>query len=141
MASAISFTTVVAQAKATALLTALDAGSAAIIEIYTGTIPTDADTAVGGQTKLATLTCSATAGVVSDGAPGGLLTFSSITDDSAADATGTAAWFRILTQGAGTTIMDGSISTSGADINFNSIAFTSGSAISISSLTITEPES
>ncbi len=141
MASAISFTTAVAQAKATALLDAMDAGTALIIEIYAGTIPTDADTAIGGQTKLATLTGSATGGVVSDGAPGGLLTFNAITDDSAADATATAAFFRILTQGAGTTIMDGSVSTASADINFNSVAFTSGAAISISSLTITEPES
>lgn len=135
------FTTAVAQAIATAYLTALDAGSAAIITIYTTDMPTDADTAIGAQTLLATLTCSATSGVVSDGAPGGLLTFSSITGDSSADATGTADWARFLTQAAGTTIMDCEVGTSGSDINFNTVSFTSGSAVDITALTITFPES
>jgi len=140
MANNPQFTNAVAQDIATAYLDAQDAGTACIITIYTGSQPTDADTAIGAQTLLATLTCSATSGTVSDGAPGGLLTFAAITDDSSADATGTAAWCRLLTQAAGTTIADYEIGTSGADINFNSVAFTSGSAISISSLTITFPE-
>ena len=140
MASNPQITNAVAQAIATAYLDAQDAGTAAIITIYTGTQPTDADTAIGAQTLLATLTASGTSGVVSDGAPGGLLTWNSITDDSSADATGTAAWCRILTQAAGTTICDLGIGTSGSDINFNTVEFTSGSTISITSLTQTFPE-
>ena len=140
MANNPTYTNAVAQAMITAYLTALDAGSAGIIEIYDGAKPTDADTAIGAQTKLATLTCSATAGVVSDGAPGGLLTFNAISDDAAADATGTAAWFRILTQAGGTVIQDGTVGTSGADINFSTVAFVALAVISISSLTLTQPE-
>jgi hypothetical protein len=120
-----------------ALKTAIDAGTAAIITIYTGSQPTDADTAIGAQTLLATLTMDATAfGAVSDDTPGAIMTAAAITPDTSADATGTAAWFRMLTQAGGTTIMDGSVGTSGADINFNTVSFTAGSQIEITSMTI-----
>lgn len=142
MANNIFTTNAVAQALLTALKTAIDAGTAAVIEIYGDTQPTDADTAVGAQTKLATLVMSATAfGAVSDAAPGAIMTAAAITADSSADDTDTATWFRLLTQAGGTTIMDGSVGTSGADINFNTVAFTAGSQIEITSLTITQPES
>lgn len=131
----------VAKAMADALTTAHDAGTAAIITIYTGTIPTDADTAIGAQTLLGTLTMSASSfGAATDGAPGGLITAATITSDSSADATGTAAWARTLTQAGGTTVTDVNISTSGAFLNFNSVAFTSGSAIAITSWTFTMGE-
>lgn len=137
MALTLTVTNAVAQAMLTAVKTAIDAGTAAIIEIYTGSQPTDADTAVGAQTKLATLTMNATAfGAVGDDTPGAIMTANSITPDSSADATGTAAWFRVLTQSGGTTIMDGSVSTSGADINFNTVSFTAGSQIEITSMTM-----
>lgn len=130
----------VAQAMLDAFETALDAGTAAIIEIYTGAQPGSLG-AIGG-TKLATLTCSATAFTSkTDGTPGAVGTFDTITADSSADDTGTAGMFRILTQSAGTAIMDGSVGTSGADMNFNTVAFTAGSTISLSAGTITVPES
>ncbi len=125
----------------TAFLDAADAGSAVIITIYNDTQPTDADTAIGAQTLLATLTCSATMGVVTDGAPGGLLTLNAITSDVSADATGTASWFRMLTQGAGTTICDGSVGTGTNDIVFNTVAFEISAEIAISSYTFNHPES
>ena len=135
------FTQAVVNKFADEFLLLLDAGTAAIINIYAADMPTDADTAIGAQVLLATLTCSGTAGVVSDGAPGGLLTFSAITDDSSADATDTADFARIFTQAGGTVIMDCEVGTATTDIQFNTVAFTSGSAISISALTITFPES
>lgn len=131
-----------AQNQLSALKTYIDGGTAAIIEIYDGTQPTDADTAVGAQTKLATLTMDATAfGSVSDATPGAIMTAASITPDSSADDTGTASWFRMLTQAGGTTILDGSVGTSSADLVMNTTAITSGSQVEISSLTITQPES
>lgn len=137
MALTLTITNAVAQAMLQALKDAIDAGTAAIIEIYTASQPTDADTAVGAQTKLATLTMSATAfGAVGDDTPGAIMTAAAITADSSADATGTAAWFRMLTQAGGTTILDGSISTTGADMNFNTVSFTSGSQIEISSMVV-----
>lgn len=138
------FTQAVVDAEVAAFIVAIDAGSAAIIEIYGDAQPTDADTAIGAQTQLGTLTCSATAATKADDSPGVLLTFNAITDDSSADDTDTATFFRILTQAAGTTIMDGDISTVVAatgDLRFNATAFTAGAAISITSLTILSPES
>lgn len=142
MASNLFVTNAVAQAMLTAIKTAIDAGTAAIIEIYDGTQPTDADTAVGAQTKLATLTMNATAfGAVSDDTPGAIMTAAAITGDSSADATGTASWFRLLTQSGGTTILDGSVGTSNADLVFNTVSFTMGSQVDITSLTIAQGES
>lgn len=134
-------TNAVAKAMADAFTTALDAGTAGIITIYTGTIPTDADTAIGAQTLLGTLTFSATSfGAATDGNPGGLITANSITSDSSADATGTAAWARILTQAGGTTICDVNVGTSATTMVFNTVSFTSGSTISCSSFTFTMGE-
>lgn len=131
-----------AQTLLTSTKTAIDAGTAAVIEIYDGTAPTDADTAIGAQVKLATLTMNATAfGAVSDNAPGAIMTAAAITADSSADATGTAAWFRLSTQAGGTVIFQGTVGTSGANINFNTVSFTSGSQIEITALTATQPES
>ena len=139
MANNPQFTNAVAQAIATAFLDALDAGTAAIIEIYSGTQPAGADESITG-TKLATLTCEATSGTVSDGAPGGLLTFDTITGDTSADDTGTATHARLLTQAGGTVICDLSVGTSDADLVFNTVAFTAGSAVDITALTFTFPE-
>ena len=131
-----------AQTLLTSTKTAIDAGTAAVIEIYDGTPPTDADTAIGAQVKLATLTMNATAfGSVSDDTPGAIMTAAAITPDSSADATGTAAWFRLSTQAAGTVIFQGTVGTSGANINFNTVSFTATSEISITALTVFQGES
>lgn len=141
MASALCFTTAVAQSLLTTLKTAIDAGTAAVIEIYGDTIPTDADTAVGAQTKLATLVMNATAfGAVSDNNPGAIMTAATITDDASCDDTDTATWFRLSTQAAGTVILQGSVGTSGTDLVFNTAAFTALSTISITALTLATRE-
>lgn len=142
MANNFKITNAVAQTLANAFDDAVNAGTAAIICIYDGSQPTDPDTAVGAQVLLAELTMSATAfGDATDGNPGGLLTANSITSDSSANATGTASWFRILTQSGGTTICDGSVGTSSADLVLNTVSITAGSTVSISAMTVTMPES
>lgn len=134
-------TNAVAQAVVTAVAAAIDAGTAAIMEIYDGTQPADADTAIGAQVKLATLTFSATAfGAASDANPGGRIAAATITSDSSADATGTASWFVIRTQAAGTICAMGSVGTGTNDLVMNTVAFTAGSAIGVSAFTITMPE-
>lgn len=138
MTAVLHLTNAVASAMADAFTAALDAGTAGVIQIYTGTIPTDANTAIGAQTLLATLTFSATSfGAASNG----VITANAITSDSSADATGTATWARISTQSGGTTICDIDVGTSGATMNFNTVAFTSGSAIACTSFTFTMPKS
>ena len=84
------------------------AGTSALLNIYSGTQPAGGGTVT---TKLAGLVCDATA--FAGAAAAGTLTLSGITADSAADATGTATWFRITTSGA-TWVMDGDVSTTAA---------------------------
>lgn len=126
-----------------AVVDLIDGGTGAgAIKIYDGSQPTDPDTAVSGQTLLAELPMSDPAfGNATDANPGGQATANSITDDSAADATGTAAWFR-AEDGDGTAIMDGDVTTTGGggDMELNTTSITSSSTVSISSFTVTMPE-
>jgi hypothetical protein len=129
MAADPRLTNAAASAAADAVVDRIDAGGA-------GTIPTDADTAVGAQTLLATLTFNATAfGAASNG----VATANAITSDTSADATGTAAWARIAS-GGGTTQMDVTVGTSGDDINFNTVSFVTGATVAITALTYTQPK-
>lgn len=124
----------------TGLTEAIDAGTAAVIEIYNGTPPADAD-ASEGNTLLASLTCSATAFTsITDANPGALATFAAITSDSDADNTGTATHFRIKTQTGGTVIAQGTVGTTGCDLNLNTTSITQHSTVAITSATITLPE-
>ena len=128
---AISLTTTLRNGTLDAITTAI--GSSGLLRIYDGTPPANVGTALSGNTLLATLPLSTTA---APGASGGVLTFSTITNDSSADATGTASFFRLLTSGA-TAVVQGTVGTSGADINFNTVSFVSGAAVAVSSLVFT----
>lgn len=141
MATATRISNAAAKAACDAVVDLLDAGAGAgTIKIYTGTQPTDPDTAVGAQTLLGTLTFSDPAfGNAADANPGGRATASAITSDSSADATGTAAWFRTADSN-GVAVMDGSVGTSSADMILNTTAIVSGAEIAISSYTVTMPE-
>jgi hypothetical protein len=137
MAADPRLTNLTASAGCNAVVDRLDEGAGAgIIEIYNGTIPTDADTALGAQTKLATLTFSDPA---FGNASNGTATASAITSDTSADNSGTATWARWLTSG-GTVILDCTVGTSGEDINFNTNIFTAGATIAITALTVALPK-
>lgn len=114
----------------------LKANSAAL-RIYSGTVPADADTALGAQVVLATLTMNATA---FPAASGGVLTANAITADSSADASGTASFFRLFGSDSNNQVLlQGTVGTSGTDMILNSVAISSGANVSISSFTITLP--
>jgi hypothetical protein len=118
-----------------ALKTAIDAGSGAgTIKVYTATQATNADTALGAQTLLATLTFT---DPCAGAASAGVLTFSTITEDTAADATGTAAWARIQ-DSSGNVVFDCDVGTSGATINFATVAFVANARIQMTSFTLTD---
>lgn len=143
MANGFYITNAVAQGmlNSTGLAEAIDAGTAAVINIYSGSVPANADASIGAATQLAQLTCSGTAfSGFSDTTSAGRATFAAITSDSSADATGTASFFRILTQNAGTVIAQGTVGTSNADLILNTVSITSGSTVSITSATIDLPE-
>lgn len=140
MATQPAITIAAAQSMMTALETAIDAGTAAVINIYSGTVPTDADTALGAQVLLAQLVCSATFGTVGTSGNNARITAGSIANDSSADATGTASFFRILTQSAGTVVVQGTVGTSAADLVLNTTAITLGSTVSITAATLDLPK-
>lgn len=130
-----TLTTATASAACDAVVDRLDTGGAGTLKIYSGTQPVTADTGIVAQVLLATLTFSATA---FGNAASGVATAAAITDDASADATGTATWAR-WANGAGTTILDCTVGTSGCDINLNSAAIVIGAAVSITSLIVTVP--
>lgn len=113
------------------------AGASAKLRIYDGTQPADADTAVSGQTLLAELTCNAT---FAPAASGGVLTLNAISDDTSANASGTATWFRITDSAGTTTVLDGDVSTVAAgtgDLQLDSTSITATQTVSVSSFAIT----
>lgn len=118
----------------TALGDAINGGSAAgTIKIYAGTMPTLTSDAITSQTLLGTLTFSDPCGTVS----GGSLTMSAITQDSSADATGTASFARIA-DSSGTVIMDIDITSTGGGgaLQMNTTNIVVGGPISISSFVL-----
>lgn len=141
MAADFVITNAVAISMLNAFTTATDAGPAAVINIYSGTVPADADTALGAQVLLAQLTMSGTSfPAAADLNPGARITANAITSDSSADATGIAAFFRILTQSAGTVTAQGTVGTASADLILNTTSITAGSTVSITAATVTLPE-
>lgn len=107
------------------------AGGGALLRIYDGTRP-----ATGGAatTLLAQLTCgSPFAGAAS----GGELTANAITQDSSADATGTATWFRLVASDGTTHVLDGDVGASGSDLNLSSVSIVAGGTVDVTSFVVT----
>jgi hypothetical protein len=141
MAKAFFVTNAVAQAMVNALGAQIDAGTAAVINIYSGTVPANADAALGANTLLAQLVCSASAfSGVTDTGTAARATFAAIAPDASADATGTATFFRILTQNGGIVVAQGTVGTTDADLVLNTVSITAGSQVSITSALIDLPE-
>jgi hypothetical protein len=107
------------------------AGSAAIIKIYDGTQPANANTAVSTQVLLVSLNISGTFGTDSNGT----ITLSAVTNGTAV-ATGTAAWFRITKSDGTTVVMDGTVGTASSDMILNNTSIATSQTVSISSGTI-----
>lgn len=115
-----------------AIRNAIDAGAGAgLLRIYDGSRP-----ATGGSatTLLAELTFSDPS---SADAASGAATYSAITADASANATGTATWCRVV-DSTGAFVMDGSVGTSGADFNLNTTSIVAGVQVSCTSCVLTE---
>lgn len=112
-------------------------GSGGILRIYSGTRPAAVATAPdGGNTVLAELEMGSP---VAPAASGGVLTMNAISQDNAADATGTASWFRVFQSNGTTAILDGDVGTSGTDMILNTTSIVIGGPVIINSFTITAP--
>ena len=140
MANQTRITNAAAILMADALVDALDVGGGGSIKIYSGSVPASCDEAISGQTLLAQLSLSATAfGGAADGTAKATATAAAISDDTSADDTGTASFFRAC-RNDGTAIIQGSVGTSGCDLNLNSTSIAAGATVSISSWTVSVPE-
>lgn len=108
------------------------AGNAALLRIYDGTRP-----ATGGAatTLLAELTCGTPFAPASSG---GVLTANAITQDSSANATGTATWFRIVKSDGTTHVLDGNVAASGSDLNLTTTSIVITQPVQVTSFVLTE---
>ena len=134
MATNLKFAVTLKNAMANAITTTV--GGSATINLYNGTQPASPDTALSGQTLLATLTCNAT---FAPGASGGVLTLNSITDGTGTAGAGSgmvANFFRLTTSGS-VAIIDGTVGISGCDLNINNTSIATGQDVSCTSATIT----
>lgn len=123
---AITLATATRNAAADAIVDLIDGGTGAgYIELQTS-----------GDVEAATLAFSATA--FGDAATG-VATANSISNDASATG-GTVDRFRIY-DGDDTEILQGSVGTSGEDINLNTLSISASDVVSISSLTLTMPAS
>lgn len=114
------------------------AGGGALLRIYDGTRPVDADTAVGTQVLLAELTCGTPFAPAAS--TEGVVTANAITQDSSANATGTASWFRLVQSNGTTFVMDGSVTATGGggDLTLTTTSITSGQPVQVTSFVVTE---
>lgn len=142
MAAAPQCSQAAAQAGLDALLAKLNVGGAGVIKIFDGTIPANCEAADAG-TLLAVLGLSATAFPASatNASPrGAKATANAISDDTAANATGTAQYFRAYDNSGTLCVIQGNCGTSGADMILNTTSIVLNATISCTSWTVTLPD-
>jgi len=131
---ALQFSATVRNARLDAVETTI--GTSAVLKLRSGAAPADCAAADSG-TVLATLT------LPSDwmaAASGGTKAKAGTWEDSSADATGTAAHFRLYASDGTTCHAQGTVTATGGggDMTVDNTSFASGQAFSVSSFTLTE---
>jgi hypothetical protein len=116
-----------------ALNAALDVLNSGFIDIYDGTQPADADTAITTQVKLAHCALSATAFAA---ASAGSKVANAIGNGTGL-ATSTATWYRLYKSDGVTAVADGSVGTATSNLVMNSVAIQTNATVTVSSMTFT----
>jgi hypothetical protein len=119
----------------------LNVGGAGTLVVYSGTMPTDSDTALSGNTALITFALNATAFAAStDANPGATAVANAITGVNAS-ATDTATFFRLFNN-AGTCVGQGTVTATGGggDCTITTTSVVSGQPSTVTSLTLNHPE-
>lgn len=111
-----------------------DLGTAAIWRIYAGNQPADVSSAITAA-NVVIASCPGASTNAFGTAAAGIMTANAITSDAAAVG-GTAVWFSIV-KSTGLRVCDGSVGTSGADLNLNSTTITTNATVAITAFTIT----
>jgi hypothetical protein len=131
---ALQFSTAVRNAMLDAIETAI--GTTAVLKIKTGSAPATCATADSG-TVLASITLASD---WASAASSGTKSLSSLpVTDASADATGTAAHFRLYASDGTTCHCQGTVGTSATDLIVDSVSFTAAQAFNITSWTWTAP--
>jgi hypothetical protein len=113
--------------------TTADVGSAGLLRIYTGAIPASCATAASG-----TLLSEHTLGSPFAPAASGGSVSPTLPANVNALATGTAGYWRVYRSDGTTCAIQGSVGTSGADLNLNTLSIVSGGPVQVTSWTFTE---
>ena len=127
MTTEVTLTVEARNSQADAIARLLDNGS---VKVYSGTPPANVDAALSGNTLLATNPLSATS---APAASAGAITFSTITDDSSIDATGTASFYRTFKTDGTTPVTQGSVAVSGGSMTLADLALVAGNVFAIAS--------
>ena len=108
--------------------------------VYSGTQPTNPDTALSGNTALVTGTLSATAfgtATISGGYAQANASFTSTTPTISVS--GTASFARWYETGGSVAVMDWTVGTSGTDITVPTTTFTNGVTLTLGAFTLKQP--
>jgi len=106
------------------------AGTNSQFNLYSGTQPANANTAITTQVLLVSMPIAGVFGTDTNGT----LTLGAVTQTNAA-ASGTASFFRIF-KSDNSVVMDGSVGLSGADLILNSVDIAAGQSVDITAGTI-----
>jgi len=106
------------------------AGSNSLFNLYSGTQPANANTAITTQVLLVSMPIAGVFGTDTDGT----LTLGAVTQTDAV-ASGTASFFRIF-KADNAVIMDGSVGLAGADLILNTVDIAAGQSVDITAGTI-----
>jgi hypothetical protein len=123
------YSTSLRNARADAITAAVAAGGK--LRIYSGTQP-----ATGGAVTTQIVNDFTLGSPFAPAAAGGVLS-PTLPSASTGSATGTATWFRVFKADGTTPVIDGTVGTSGADMNLNTTSISAGLAVSITSWSVT----
>jgi hypothetical protein len=139
MAKAMSVTVAAADAMLTAFGALCNSG---VVRLYSGTIPTNVQTALSGNTLLAEATMPNPA-FVSFSTSGNNRTYTAgtITGEDAALATADASFFRVFASAGngGAAIWQGTVGTTDADMIMAAVGIITGGPVNITSMAVTLP--
>jgi len=127
----LQYSVTVRNAKLDAVETAI--GASAVLKIRTGSAPANCAAADSG-TVLATINLPSD---WMDAATGGTKSKAGTWTDASADASGTAAHFRLYASDGTTCHAQGTVGTSATDMIVDSVSFTSGQSFTVTAFTLT----
>lgn len=122
-------------------MTTIFDGANSSLLIYSGSQPSDADQVPGAGTILATVVIPTTNAFAAS-ASGGTIAKAGTWEDTSADATGTAAWFRLSEDDTDATLsttivrIDGTVGTATSDLIIASVSITATDPITVDTFTV-----